>query len=465
MNLTLRRVAEYVGGRLDGAADDVLAVGYSIDSRTIEPGQLFFAIRGPRFDGHDFLGAAAAGGAAGAVVAADSGASEPGLPCIRVDSTTRALEALARAVRMKWGRGVIGVTGSVGKTTTKEMIAALLGLRYSVLRSRGNFNNELGLPLSLLGVGDRHDLAVLEMGMSAAGEIRKLAGIALPNEGVITNVNPVHLEFFSSIDGIAAAKAELLEGLAPDKRAYLNGDDPRVRAMADGFDGEVVTWGTRPDATFRLTRVEDRGLDGTAFTVRHQGRDMDFTSPLPGVHNVSNAAAAIGVAITHGVEWDLVCAGVGGFSAAGMRGVVRRYADGFVVVDDSYNSNPAALKEMMRFVGGLPGFRRRILVAGEMLELGAESPRLHAECGAAAHEAGFDLIFGIQGDARALIEGALRHGADPESLVFAGSAEEAGALLIGALQEGDVILIKGSRGVGLEKVADALNRSFSRVVC
>lgn len=463
MDLTLAEVAADVGGRVAPEAEGLRATGCSIDSRTVGAGDLFFAIRGPRFDGHDFVGAARLRGAIAAVVARDWEVSEPELPCIAVGSPTAALQALARAVRQRWGRVVIGVTGSVGKTTTKEMIATLLEKRFRVLRSRGNLNNELGLPLSLLDVRNEHEVAVVEMGMSAAGEIRHLTEIALPNEGVVTNVNPVHLEFFDSIEGIAAAKAELIEGLVGDKIAYLSADDARVRRMGHGFDGKVVTWGMAEDATFRVIRSDDLGLDGSAFTIRHRDREVDFMCPLPGLHNISNAAAAIGVAITHGIEWESVRDSVRDFSITGLRGVVRRYEEGFVVVDDSYNSNPAALKEMIRLVAGLQGFRRRILVAGEMLELGTESPALHADCGRVAREAGIDLIVGVQGAARDLLAGARGENVDPDSLVYRESADEAGQLLAGIVRSGDVILLKGSRGVGLEQVSEILNRQFRTV--
>lgn len=466
MNLTLQEIAEYVGGQLTPAPGPVEAVGYSIDSRTTQPGDLFFAIRGPRFDGHDFVGAARDRGARAAVIARDSAVSEPGLPFIRVDSPARALGQLALAVRQRWGRLVIGVTGSVGKTTTKEMIAALLEARFRILRSQGNLNNELGLPLSLLRVGDAHDVMVLEMGMSAAGEIRKLAAIALPNEGVVTNVNPVHLEFFDSIDGIAAAKAELIDALVDNgqgKRAYLNADDTRVSRMADGFGGEVVTWGKAANALFRVTEISSLGLGGTTFTLRHGHAEVQFRSPLAGLHNVSNAAAAIAVAATHGVGWEELRRRVRKFSTTGLRGVVTRYSEGFVTVDDSYNSNPAALVEMVRLVGALPEFTRRILVAGEMLELGDQSPQLHAECGRVAREAGFDLIVAVQGNAREILTGARKAGAPDECLIFVDSAEEAGEVLAARIRSGDVVLFKGSRGVGLDRAASALNRRFAAV--
>jgi UDP-N-acetylmuramoyl-tripeptide--D-alanyl-D-alanine ligase len=270
----------------------------------------------------------------------------------------------------------------------------------------------------------------------------------------------VHLEFFDSIEGIAAAKAELVHGLVGDRRAYLNADDPRVRAMAGGFAGRVVTWGTGADAGFRIVRIGNRGLEGTSFTIAHDGREVDFTSPVPGRHNVSNAAAAIAVGVTHEVGWDQAQDAVRRFSSALRRGVVRRYEGGFVVIDDSYNSNPAALAEMIAFVASLEGFRRRILVAGEMLELGADSSGLHSECGRVAAEAAFEPIIGVSGAARELLEGARRAGAADAGLVFADTAGEAGQVLAELVRDGDVILIKGSRGVHLEEVSEVLGRSF-----
>ena len=295
MNLTLEEIVEHVGGRLHGSATAGVR-GYSIDSRTIKRGELFFAIKGPRFDGHEFVAQAFQRGAAGIVVS-DAVLSVERLARIEVSSTRDALQTLARAVRRLWGRPVIAVTGSVGKTTTKEMIAAVLGRRFTVFRSVGNMNNEYGLPLCLLRIEKYHELAVLEMGMSAVGEIAKLASIAEPNEGVVTNVSPVHMEFFESIDDIARAKAELLDGLVGNRRAYLNYDDSRVRSMARRFDGDIVTYGIRSAAAFRVTQIENLGLEGTGFTVHHGRRNVNFVLPMLGDHSVSNATAAIAVAL------------------------------------------------------------------------------------------------------------------------------------------------------------------------
>ncbi len=461
MNLTLDEVARHTGGRLEGATRAEV-LGYSIDSRSIRPGELFFAIRGPRFDGHAFVAEAAARGAAGAVVSGD--VSPPkGWPLIRVGATLEALHALARAVRRRWGGLVIGVTGSIGKTTTKEMIADLLGKRGRVLRTTGNLNNAYGLPLCLLRLEPQHDVAVLEMGMSAAGEIRALASIAEPNEGVITNVHPVHLEFFASVDAIADAKAELLAGLTGERRAYLNNDDPRVRGMASRFDGEIVTWGAGPDAAFRAHRIEERGTEGTSFTVRHRRHEADFVLPLLGTHNVGNAIAAISVAVTHGLGWRDAAEAVKNMRPAAMRGSVVKFREGFSLIDDSYNSNPRALGDMIRLLGSTPGYDRRILVAGGMLELGDDGRRLHAGCGRDAVEAGVDLIIGVGSEAEALVDGARDAGADPARLRRARDADEAGGLLAEEVRRGDLILLKGSRGMKLERTLNALRGAFTTV--
>src|SRR5438128_4747981 len=320
MNLSLEEISQAVDGVLEGPGHVNLR-GYSIDCRTINAGELFFAIKGPRFDGHEFVAQALQKGAAAAVVEEDLRPS-PGPPAaaspspsgrgqgegsiIRVTSTLEALQTLALKDRRRLGMTIIGVTGSAGKTTTKEMTAAVLGKKFTVLRSVGNLNNEFGMPLCLLRVERYQNIGVLEMGMSAKGEIRKLASIAEPNEGVITNVNPVHLEFFKSVDEIAEAKAELLEGLHDPKTAYLNNDDSRVRAMARQFNGKIVTYGIKAVASFKVQQVQDLGLDGSAFTVHHGRKDVNFVLPLLGQHNVANAVAAIAVGATHEVGWEQI---------------------------------------------------------------------------------------------------------------------------------------------------------------
>jgi UDP-N-acetylmuramoyl-tripeptide--D-alanyl-D-alanine ligase len=299
------------------------------------------------------------------------------------------------------------------------------------------------------------------MGMSAKGEIRKLASIAEPNEGVVTNVNPVHLEFFKSVDEIAEAKAELLEGLHDPKTAYLNNDDSRVRSMARKFNGKIVTYGVKSVASFKVQQIQDLGLDGTAFTVHHGRRDLNFVLPLLGQHNVTNALAAIAVGVTHEVPWEQIREAVGEMKPEKMRGQVIKFREGFSVIDDSYNSNPRALSEMIRFVGKLQGYQRKIVVAGEMLELGHEGPELHRGCGREAARAGLELLVGVQGLAQEILEGALEAGMDRSRLKFVPDAVQAGDLLARALKKGDVVLLKGSRGVKLEQALNTLRAQFS----
>jgi UDP-N-acetylmuramoyl-tripeptide--D-alanyl-D-alanine ligase len=454
MNLTLEEISAAVEGQFDGPGN-VKVQGYSIDTRTLKPGEVFFAIKGPRFDGHDFIEKAFQRKAA-AVVAERSAHGV----VIRVASTVRALQALAREIRRRWGMPIIGVTGSAGKTTTKEMIAAVLGKKFRVLRSVGNLNNEFGLPLCLLKVEKYQSIAVLEMGMSAKGEIRNLALIAEPNEGVVTNVNPVHLEFFKSVDEIAQAKAELIQGLHDPKVAYLNNDDSRVRAMAQGFSGKLVTYGVKSAASFGVQQMTDLGLDGTSFTVRHGGANYDFVLPLLGQHNVANATAAIAVGATHGVSWDQLREAISEMKPEKMRGEVIRFREGFAVIDDSYNSNPRALSEMIRFMGKLHGFQRKILVAGEMLELGPEGPELHRSCGREAARAGLAQIIAVQGQAKEILEGALEAGMPRPRLKFARDVLQAGELLARMVTKGDVVLVKGSRGVKLEQAINTLRAAF-----
>ena len=473
MNLTLEEIRASLGGTLQGPGN-VRVKGYSIDSRTLKPGELFFAIKGPRFDGHDFVHQALDKKAAAVVVERPTGGAlyerpggqRPALQpeagsVIRVSSTIEALQNLAREVRRRWGMPIIGVTGSAGKTTTKEMTAAVLGKKFTVLRSVGNLNNEFGLPLCLLRVERYQNIGVLEMGMSAKGEIRNLASIAEPNEGIVTNVNPVHLQFFKSVDEIAEAKAELIQGLHDPKVAFLNNDDTRVRAMAHGFTGKVVTYGVKSAAAFGAQQIRELGLDGTAFKVRHGGRDFDFVLPLLGQHNVANAVAAIAVGATHEVSWDQLREAIGEMKPEKMRGEVIKFREGFAIIDDSYNSNPRALSEMIRFIAKLQGFQRKILVAGEMLELGPEGFELHRGCGREAARAGLALVVAVQGQAKEILEGALQAGMDRSRLKFARDAVLAGDLLARTVRKGDVVLIKGSRGVRLDQAINTLRAAFS----
>src|SRR5271165_3464558 len=322
MKLNLARAAAFMQASGDFAPDAV-ASGYSIDSRTLQPGELFFAVRGERLDGHDFVEAALAGGAVGAVVRKDQLARYPAKAgLLAVDDPLVALQHLGAAVRRFWGRPLIAVTGSAGKTTTKEAIAHVLATRHRVLRSKGNLNNQFGMPLQLLKLEPEHDLAVIEMGMSHAGEITALAKLAQPDCGVVTMVAPVHLEFFDSIAGIARAKYELIQSLHPGGVAVLNADDEYVSQFGRDFHGRVVTFGIHKPADVRAENIESRGAAGTLFEIIVDDRRAQATSPLLGEHNIYNALAGVAVGLQYGVPLQQAVESLATLSAGDKRGEI-----------------------------------------------------------------------------------------------------------------------------------------------
>src|SRR6266478_9433353 len=352
MRWTIAQVAGALGTRPGTGLDPLARVaGVSIDSRTIRAGELFIAIHGPRHDGHDHVGSAVGSGALAAVVAESQlsrFAGEIGSRCIPVVETFEALKRLASAVRQAWGGKIAGVTGSVGKTTTKEILAALLGAKLRVLKSEGNLNNEYGLPLTLLRLEETHQAAVLEMGMSRGGELKRLAAIARPDVGVVTRVAPAHLEFFSSVDEIALAKRELIEGLnGKDSTAVLNADDPRVAAFGAFAPGRVLTYGIEGPAFFTAENIEDRGALGTTFDYVSPEGHVRLELALPGRHVIANALASLAAASVWGIGIEEAQAVLPKLRPPAMRGELLRFSDGAALINDSYNSSPAALQAMM----------------------------------------------------------------------------------------------------------------------
>jgi len=439
---------------------EVSVQGFSIDSRTLVPGQCFIAIRGPHFDGHDFVEEAVARGAALCLVTkeyAAACATSIGEKLIAVDDTLEALHALARFARRRWGRPVIGVTGSVGKTTTKDMIAALLSARYRVLKSVGNLNNEYGLPLSLLRLKALDELAVLEMGMTHKGEIARLCAIAEPTLGVVTNVEAVHLAFFSSLEEIALAKRELIEGLPAAGTAVLNADDKRVVHFAEGFPGTVIRFGLDPSATLRAEAIQSSGLFGSEFTLVVGDQRERITLPLPGEQHIANALAACAVAFSQGIALAQMREVLANFQPVSLRGETIRFGPEITVINDTYNSNPAALAAMAHALGQTPGVKRRVLVAGEMKELGDSSALLHELAGRQIAVAGnIGYLVGVMGQAQYLVQGALQAGFPADKAHFFATKDAAADWLCRLVQPGDCVLLKASRGVALETVLDVL---------
>jgi UDP-N-acetylmuramoyl-tripeptide--D-alanyl-D-alanine ligase len=450
MKLSLSRVAEFVSGSASGCAAESMTQGYSIDSRTILSGELFFAVKGERLDGHDYVAQALERGAVAAVVRKDQYSRYPaGAALIAVDDTLNALQTLAACVRRLWGKAVIGVTGSAGKTTTKEAIAHLLGHRYRVLKSEGNFNNHFGMPLMVLKLEPEHEMAVIEMGMSHLGEIAALAKIAQPNTGVVTGVAPVHLESFASIADIARAKYELIASLPPGGTAVLNADDEYVSQFGRDFRGHVVTFGLKPTADVSAANIESRGLQGSAFDLVAYGLTQAIELPLVGTHNIYNALAATAVALENGVPPSGVAVALSTLQPASRRGQIID-VHGVTVINDCYNSNPKALNFMVDALAGLPA-QRRIVVAGEMLELGPKAEQMHRECGQHMAEKKIDHLVGVRGLAEALVDEARKAGVAAE---FVATPEGAGAWLAREAKPGDAVLLKASRGVKLEKALE-----------
>ncbi len=450
MIMSLSRIADFTAaaGDYDPRA---LAQGYSIDSRTVQTGELFFAVKGERLDGHDFVEQALSKGAIGAIVRKDQLTHFPtktGL--LAVDDTLVALQTLATAVRKLWGKTAIGITGSMGKTTTKEAMAHLLSARHRVHRSKGNFNNHFGLPLGLLTLEPEYDLAVIEMGMSHAGEIAALARIALPNEGVVTSVGPVHLEYFDSVAGIARAKYELIEALPHGGTAVLNGDDEYVCQFGRDFKGKVILFGLKTTADVRAENIEILGPEGTRFDLICQGLRQAVRSPLLGTHNVYNVLAAAAVALEHGITPSEIAAILPSLEPGDKRGQVVQVGN-ITVLNDCYNSSPKALMAAVDTLAAMPA-GQRIVVAGEMLELGATGEQLHRECGRYIAGKHLDFLLGVRGLAMPMVEAALAAGMKAQ---FVATPEEAGEWLAREAREGDVVLLKGSRGVKLEKTLES----------
>ncbi|MGA8044323.1 MAG: UDP-N-acetylmuramoyl-tripeptide--D-alanyl-D-alanine ligase [Terracidiphilus sp.] len=455
MKLTLAEVAVGTGAVLEAPASLAqpgarIAAGYSIDSRTIAAGEVFFAVRGERFDGHDFVASAVERGAVSAVVSRARVAALPdealGVPLLICEDPLVALQALAAHVRRQWGKRLIAVTGSAGKTTTKEAIAVALGAKFNVLKSQGNLNNNFGLPLQLLRIEHEHDFAVMEMGMNHAGEIAALARIASPDWGVVTNVGTAHIENFPDGQaGIARAKFELVAALPTNGVAFLNCSDPYVSQFGRDFPGKVVYFGEGPcaDPQILASKEDESGLH---VCYRADEREGWLTLKLLGSHNGTNAMAGLAVALEAGVELDTAIHALEFLTPGDKRGEIVEIA-GATLLNDCYNSNPEALRSMIRTLAALPA-RRRILVAGEMLELGEQGPALHTVCGKAAAEAGLDFVVGVGGNAEHLAAAACAAGV---ASIFLRDAEAAGEWLKKNLRKGDLVLVKGSRGVRLER--------------
>lgn len=477
--MRLREIAKLCGAahRLNPSLAESEPVGFTIDSRTVKPGELFVAIPGERVDGHQFVAEVLDKGAAAALVVHKrlpfaSALGDYADRLLFVENTVCAFQKLAARVLAAWGRPVVGITASAGKTTMKDLTAHVLAARGRVFKSLGNLNTSYGLALTVGGLisgGARPDdfaLAVLEMGMSSYGEIANLTDIAPPQVAIVGNVGTAHIEFFGTSDAIAEAKAELVDGLKTGGTAILNADDPRVLRMRERrSDMAVLSFAVDADADVRASAIESEDdLSGTRFELTMPSGRTLVRLPLIGRHNVYNALAAAAAGHYFGLSAEQIAAQLATAAASKMRGELLRFPNGVTVIDDSYNSNPQALVESVRAMAAARGFKRRIVVAGEMLELGVQGEELHRECGRAIAEAGVEKLFGVRGLARELVAGATASGKMNESqAAFFAAPEEAAEALVAEASEGDLILVKGSRGVRTERVVERLRAAFSAV--
>jgi UDP-N-acetylmuramoyl-tripeptide--D-alanyl-D-alanine ligase len=459
--LTAAEVEAGTGGTLVHGSKDTIFANVSIDTRSLQCGDIFFAIRGPNQDGHRFIPDALSRGALGAVVERDY--EYPGqFPAVlvKVEDTHKALKDLAMAARRRWPGNLVAITGSMGKTTTRTFVAQVLQSAFAVYQTPGNYNNLFGLPLALFGLRLQHNFGIFEMGMSAPGEIAEMCRIAAPTIGILTNVAPVHLAFFNSVEDIAQAKEELAQALPPYGTLIYNADDRLVRDIAGRFAGRKISFGFSDLADVRADHVVIGCPEETRFDLCYPGTTRTASVPFAGAHYVMNALPAIALGHQYSIPPEQMVESLGQLQQASMRGGILRFAAGFAVIDDSYNSNPHALMKMIDVLSGIPSFVRRVLVAGEMLELGKDSDAMHFECGTYAASRRLDMVIGIQGAAREIVRAAWKSGMSDTQACFFDAADAAADFLGRVLRKGDLVLVKGSRGVHTEKILQSLRLRF-----
>jgi UDP-N-acetylmuramoyl-tripeptide--D-alanyl-D-alanine ligase len=452
-----KEIVSTVRGEMTNGSEGTVFSGLSTDSRAIKEGELFWALKGERFDGHDFVKHAMNKGANGVVI-------ERGRPCpipagkdvvaIAVSDTLRALGDFASWWRHQHQVRVVGITGSTGKTTTKEMAASIFALSGMTLRNMGNFNNLIGLPLSLFLLEATHRTAVLEMGMNRAGEIARLTEIADPDVGLITNVARAHVEGLGSVEGVAKAKVELLEKMSSESRPILNGDDELLMTTAAPLQRKVMTFGLGPKNDVQPEGVKNLGREGFSFKIRYAGQAIPVRLRIPGAQNIYNALAASAIAFASSESPDRIAQGLNSFEGIHGRFTLSPLPGGCTLVDDTYNANPHSLKAALDSLKALVDEEGRILVGlGDMLELGNETMAAHVEAGERVAEIGAYAFVALGDHARLMIEGAINKGFPRERASIARDHQDMAEKIRGMMRRGDLILLKGSRRVGLEKVA------------
>ena len=438
--------------------------GISTDTRTLRPGNLFIALRGENFDGHDYLSAAAQRGASGLLIRTESfgkaANQQNGLPVIGVTDTLEALGAIAHAWRLRYPIPLVAITGSSGKTTTKELLAAIVSRSRIVLKTTGNLNNLIGLPQTLLGLGAGHELAIVELGTNHPGEIARLSAIAAPDVGLITNIGPAHIEGLGSLEGIREEKGDLFRVMAGRGTAVINHDDDAIAVLAERWRGRRVTFGLKAGADLTARRIGQATPEGVGFEIVIDGIATPARLPVPGRHNIMNALAAAAAAWALGFDRQAIAEGLAAYRPIPGRMEIRRLGNGTFMIMDTYNANPASVREALKTVEELKGAGSAFAILGDMLELGKRAEALHGEIGTLLAETGIARVF-LKGTlSRYTAEGARKNGFPAEKIVFFDDPGQVVTDLRSRLRKRDWILIKGSRKMKMEVVAEAIIATF-----
>jgi UDP-N-acetylmuramoyl-tripeptide--D-alanyl-D-alanine ligase len=454
VKLNAADIAAAVQGNIISGPKDAIIDRVSLDTRTLEPGSLFIPLRGERFDGHDFLHQAAEKGARAALVDREGEYHFPGVTVIRVKDTLEAFHSLALWYRNKFDADFVAVTGSTGKTTTKNIIAEVLRSKYNVLKSEGNFNNQVGLPATIMRLDESHRAAVVEMGMSGYGEIRALMKIVRPKVSVVTNIGMSHIERLGSREGILRAKMEIFEGMDQNPTAVVNADDPLLCQGVKSLKAATVYYGV--DAgDYRASDIRSRGEKGTSYTLLAEGKSFEVTLPLPGRHNVYNSLAAVAVGRVFNIGFPDIIKALRGLKGEKMRLSIQTSPGGVKVINDAYNASPDSMKSALEVLRDAKG-DRKIAVLSDMLEMGDFAEEGHALVGTYAAESGVDILITVGDYSRYIACRAKERGMDLSSVYHFESKREAAQLLDGLLKKGDVVLVKGSRGMRMEELASRI---------
>ena len=462
MKPTWDEIIKAINGRLIHGGPEGEFCGVSTDTRTIKAGELFIALKGENFDGHNFVEKAIEKRACGAIVNKGRGGVTPPLQAfiVEIDDTLKALGDIAKLWREKHPIPVVAITGSNGKTMTKEMVASILSQKYRVLKTEGNLNNLIGLPQMVLKINDRHEVAVLELGMNVFGEVKRLSEICKPDIALITNIGSGHLEGVGSIEGVARAKGEILNGLKAGGTFVVNADDPYIREMRKGWNGSVVTFGINsPDADVKTPIVDYHCCYGSGVRISMiiKGKLLDVTLAGLGLHNVYNATAAAAVALSMGLGAEDIKKGLEEWRPFKGRFELLRLACGVNLIDDTYNANPNSVTMAIKTLADIKGAGRGLAILGDMLELGAHAEDAHYEIGKKAAAMGIDYLF-LLGPLSSshTVRGAREGGMSDERAVVVSDHNEAVRRINPMLRGGDWVLVKGSRGMAMEKIVEGI---------